>query len=75
MPRLGTIPDAMPHITAGHGENLARCIKDIEEAQSLGAATIAPIGQILDRLEQEFKVTFTEQMRSQASGRRRQSLQ
>ncbi len=61
MQRLGTIPEATPHITS---DRLARCIKDIEDAQACGAANAAaPIGQILDRLERDFRSTFTEQMR------------
>jgi len=45
--------------------------KDIEDAQAFRAASLAhagaatwPIGPILDRLEQEFRITFTEQMRA-----------
>jgi hypothetical protein len=73
MRRLGTIPEAMPRITARHGESLAICVKDIEDAQSLNVATGAPFGQILDRLEHDFKAAFTEQMRPDGPGHHQQS--
>jgi hypothetical protein len=63
MQRLETIPGWV-HITA-RPDGLAKCIRDIEDAQSFDAATAAPpIGQILDGLEQEFREAITDQMRS-----------
>jgi hypothetical protein len=74
MRRPGTIPETMPRTTAQSDGGLARCIKDIEDAQLFRAASPAhagaatqPIGHILDRLEQEFRATFTEQMQAESA--------
>jgi hypothetical protein len=62
MQRLGIIPETMCRITPRAGDSLARCIRDIEDAQSLAAASPASsIGQIFDRLERDFRVTFAKQ--------------
>lgn len=72
MHRPETIAEMMPYLTAQSADSLARCVKDIDDARALRSASPAhrgtAIGHVLDRLEQEFKITFAEQM--QADDRR-----
>lgn len=71
MHRPETIAELMPYLTAQSADSLARCVKDIEDARAFRSASpthrgaaVQPIGHVLDRLEQEFKITFAEQMQA-----------
>jgi hypothetical protein len=65
--RFETIPILMPRISesvARSDDSLAKCVRDIEDAQSFSAATAAPsTDQILDRLEREIREALTDQMK------------